>query len=133
MTPDFLSEEHTTATAVTSVTLNKPAGVVDGVFMIAQVDCDAASQTLVSADGTTWTAFDNDGTSGFSSGVMYRMAGASEPSTYSFKRNDDGSDNFAASITAYVRVDPTYPIGDEEVLLIATSTTLATTAISNPM
>lgn len=132
--PSFVSKEQTTATAVTSVTINKPAGVVEGDELFAQVDCDAASQTLVTADGTAWTAFDNDGSNGFSSGIVRRRAGASEPSTYSFKRNDDGSDNFAVSVSAWRGIDETYPIDDgEAVTIVAAGTSIATAAVNIPM
>lgn len=75
----------TTATSTNAtLTINKPTGVVQGDIMIANIGnyCNGCTQTTASLLG--WTAIAGTDLSRGRATLLYKIAGASEPNSYSF-------------------------------------------------
>ena len=71
-------------TNVQSITINKPSGTAEGDLLVALMTTDAGSNALSPPDGT-WTAITgNIGTVDTTSRAWQKIAGASEPASYTF-------------------------------------------------
>jgi hypothetical protein len=102
----------TTATAAsgTSVTANKPTGVVSGDLLLAVFTNN--NQTVTRPSGWTQLFYTSASTgNSWSTGVYYKVAGASEPSSYTF--SVPSAFPLVLSITAWSGVDNTTPIGTQ--------------------
>jgi hypothetical protein len=71
-----------TRTTVSTIIVNKPTGTIAGDLMIAVAFSGSAGFTPTYPSGWTQSTLDTTGTS--SAAVAYLIAGASEPSTYTF-------------------------------------------------
>jgi hypothetical protein len=95
------------SSAVTTITLNKPTGVVSGDVMIVAITNYTNGTTYTSASLTGWTLIDgrslNTSFPKSYGTILYKIATASEPSSYSF--TIAGSKYAAATITAFSGVD----------------------------
>lgn len=90
-----------------SLTLNKPSGTIEGDVMVAHVVVNSASTTITTPTG--WTLLRRDNTSGsMASIIFYKVAGASEPSSYNWSFGT--SRNSAGGIATYYNVDTSTPI-----------------------
>lgn len=109
--PTFRSTAETAQASGGTLTITKPAGTVDGDFLLAFiVHGDTSSGAITPPAG--WTAlFDdvalNDGTTL----SMYRKIAASEGANYAFTVSDSAQET-VGHITCWQDVDPTIPISD---------------------
>jgi hypothetical protein len=86
----------------TSAVLTKPTGTVAGVFLVAQVAVEG-SATITAPSG--WTLVNSFTASGLKSSIYYRMAGASEGSTYTWTFNS--SQQYEAKMVPYYGISLT--------------------------
>lgn len=93
---------------VTSLALAKPAGVAAGDFLLARVaNRNQVGATIAPPAG--WSLLRSDqSASQLKSFVLFKVAGASEPASYSFGVSI--ASNAAGSIMAFSGVDPANPI-----------------------
>lgn len=88
-----------TSSAATSCNVAKPTGVVSGDVMIAIVTYDGSAD-VVTASG--WTEIGNANGSDITAHILYKVAGGSEPASYTFSVVN--SHAIGAAITAYYNV-----------------------------
>lgn len=99
-----------TATSDTSVAANKPAGVVSGDLLLAVFTNN--NQTVSRPSGWTQLFYTPASTGNvWATGVYYKVAGASEPTSYTF--SVPSAAPLVLSITAWSGVDNTTPIGTQ--------------------
>jgi hypothetical protein len=101
----------------TTITINKPSDIVEDDIMFAWISHESASSTWTPPSGWTQIGSDLDNTT-VNSGCWYKVAGASEPSSYQWT-NGTGNEMLGA-ITGLGNIDTVTPISDS-----------ATTADSN--
>jgi hypothetical protein len=97
--------------AATSLTIAKPAGLIEGDFMLAQITYEKGSDAGTEASYTPsgWTLLDRRNQStDLGQAIFYRFATASEASNYSFTFSQ--SVKAAGAILRYSGVHPTNPI-----------------------
>ncbi|ESU29308.1 CHU large protein [Flavobacterium limnosediminis JC2902] len=121
-----------TANAVTTLTINKPTGVIAGDIMIVNIT-QRGTNTLSNPTCTGWTSIDGANLGGGTDrrvSVLYKIAGVSEPANYTFNLDAD-VDKSAGAILAFSGVDNTTPF---DVTLgtinTANSTTVTATGIT---
>ena len=102
-----LRSNPTTATGTASLTINKPLGVVVGDVMIANV-ANYLQNTQVSASCAGWTVIAGTDTDRGRATLLYKIAGASEPSSYTFTVTT-GSTASTGAIVAFSGVNTTTP------------------------
>lgn len=124
----FRSAASATDTAAT-ITVSKPAGTVEGDLLLVSLACDDQAEPMSPADGVAWITLNSDGNAAFTHEVLYKVAGASEPASYVFERDDVTSDPFAVSIACFSGVNPANPLDSNASYVRATSDTLNITAI----
>jgi hypothetical protein len=119
---------------ITSITVNKPTGVVSGDVMIAAVDATTSS-SLASTDPSfpwtqvTATAYGSGSTTSDVTSFV-RVAGSSEPASYSFGVAS-GTAHIAAGISAYRGVSNSTPIDATNTSNTGTSAAPATSSITS--
>ena len=92
----------------TSVVVNKPSGVVEGDLMIAFCSTDGYTETHT-APSASWNKIIKDVANGGSTfSIWYKIADASEPSTYTF--SNDSNEEFYAWIIRITGHSATSPI-----------------------
>lgn len=91
-----------------SMTLNKPTGTATGDLMIASISTSGWYSANSGPSG--WTELASNGSS---STTYYKVASASEPSSYTFT-GPSGGGNLAGGIASFSGVDPNTPIGDSQ-------------------
>lgn len=98
-----------TASSITSITVSKPAGVVEGDVMVAIVTHKRNSTSFTAPTG--WVRLDKIASSSLSLGVVafYKAVAASEPASYTFRYRSKSAVGSVA-IVAYRGVNPTAPI-----------------------
>ena len=98
------------STAITNsgagLTVNRPSGTASGHVMIALVA--SYSSLAMSSAPSGWTLLENQAASNSEIWVYYRVAGGSEPASYTWTLN--GSDDIAGYIVTYGGVDTSTPI-----------------------
>jgi hypothetical protein len=94
-----------TSSAATSRSVTKPTGTVQGDVLVAVVTHDGAADA-VTASG--WTLLQYASGSNINAGIYYKVAGASEPASYTFSTVN--SHAIGASIVAYNNVSTTAPV-----------------------
>lgn len=108
MTVTYVSEQTTTGTG-TSAVVSKPASTASGDLLIAAVNTGSGATGWVAPSG--WTAVagapwsDSNDTSG---GVWYKVAGGSEPSTYTWSWTNSG--DYCGSIKRVTGASASGPI-----------------------
>jgi len=125
------------APSLTAFTLDKPAGTAPNDVLIASIAVRSASVTLGAPAG--WTLLrrvDNTVSSSSSLAVYRKVAGASEPSSYSWAL-DAGATFVAGGIQGFVNVDTANPIdvesGQTTALSLTHATPSVTTTVPNAM
>jgi hypothetical protein len=106
------SDSNVSATA--SITINKPAGVVDGNVMIASIAQGLVSSPLtITGSPAGWTLVRQSqfGVTNVYGMAVYRRVASSEPVSYTWTFSK--ALNSAGGISAYVNVDTTTPIDVE--------------------
>ncbi len=124
-----------------SVTIPRPLGAQAGDVLIAQVDFHTHDfvGTITAPSGWTTIRVDND-TNHEMQGVFWKLAGASEPATYTFvNTTGDTNREGTGAITSYRGVDrtnpvdahaaTTYPGGDSSIVAPSVTTTMAGTKL----
>lgn len=96
------------AAASGTLTIGKPAGTSQGDVMVAAVAVRPSSATISASGWTLVRRVDNASGNSNSLAIYYKVAGASEPTTYSFTFNT--SAGAAGGIRAFTGVDLTTPI-----------------------
>jgi len=71
-----------TSADATSIIVNKPTGTIEGDLLVAIMSTDGGALTLGAPDG--WTAITNNIGTTHTSRSWYKIAGASEPTSYTF-------------------------------------------------
>lgn len=83
--PDFIASAFTqTTSSSSSITINKPTGTVENDLMLAFLSLDAGPGGASWDNLTGWTRVATNGASGRWVAVYYKVAGASEGSSYTF-------------------------------------------------
>lgn len=101
----------TSGSAATSLSIAKPAGVVEGEFLLAHITYEKGSDAGTSASFTPagWTLLNRRNQStDLGQAIFYKFAGASEPASYSFPFSQEVK--AAGAILRYSGVHPTSPI-----------------------
>lgn len=103
--PEFRSAASASANASTTLTINKPSGVVAGDVLVAEVN----NRGGAAVSSTGWTQI-RDTFRGASDHMttFYKVAGASEPASYTFTSTDPYGK--AGGIAAWENVDTSAPV-----------------------
>jgi hypothetical protein len=96
-----------TGSGATSIAINAPAGLVSGDVMLASIDAEGGG-TITAPTGWSSTNLVSGGSNVGFKGVYFKVAGASEPSSYSW--NLSTSRKAVGTILDYVGVENTTPI-----------------------
>lgn len=118
-------------TTTTTKTCNKPVGVANGHFLVAIVsrDQDASSVTGFTSSGWVQQTFFSVNSQYPSVGFLYKFAGSSEPTSYTFTNTGGGStDQFGVHILAFSGVDISDPFLVDPIKTDATSASASVTA-----
>jgi phosphodiesterase/alkaline phosphatase D-like protein len=126
------------ATTTNGFTVSKPAGVASGDLMLASLEVDADPATVTGPAGWTLLLDTRAGAgtpSAFHSQVWYRLAGSSEPASYTWSVS--GSPYTDIAVLAYTSVSPTAPVdaaaGRDAGSTSSPTTPNVTTSFSNEM
>jgi len=127
-TPLFRSAASAIVTGAsgTTLTIARPDGVEPGDLLLAQIRHRSTS-TLTPPAG--WTEISTITRSTAHHGVYYKIADASEPTSYVFNQNTNAG-RMAGGIGAYIGVDPTAPIDAWAASGLDTATLVAPNATS---
>jgi hypothetical protein len=93
--PEFIAATTTSPVATSTITINKPAGTQQGDLMLAFV---SGSINLTYTGDTGWTEIADQGVEP-SLRVAYKVAGASEPSSYVFTSSSTSGNKTGAILT----------------------------------
>jgi hypothetical protein len=104
-----------TAGSNSSLSVSRPTGVVEGDVLVTAVAYRGGSLTAPSG----WTQAILQGGSGVTAAVYYRVAGASEPSSYAWAL--DSTDALAAGVIAFYNAYVANPVSDVVGVAVATS------------
>lgn len=104
------STTGSTAANSSSVSVTKPSGTASGDVLVALVTSNDG--TISASGGATWTKIGHatGQPDAFDATWFYKVAGGSEPSSYTFT-NGGGAAPIAASVMAFTGVDTSGPIG----------------------
>lgn len=104
--------------STSNITVTKPTGTVSGDVMVAIIQGDQ-SYTFTNASG--WTTLDTwNASTGVRCRTVYKVAGGSEPSSYSFAIGSSGTD-ISSVCMSFSGVDNTTPVRDHKTVGSATS------------
>jgi MSHA biogenesis protein MshQ len=119
----------------TTLTINKPAGVVQNDMMIASINVGPSSATINPPSGWALVRRMNNATGTTNSLAVYsKLAGASEPANYSWTLSS-GHTGAAGGIQAFSGADPTIEVENGQNTVSGTShaTPSVTTGLANTM
>lgn len=110
--------------------VNKPTGVAENDLLIVTISCDDASDPDFATPGGWTLLFHFEVTSGGDHQVtcFYKIAGASEPSSYTFTATGN-TEQKIGMIRAYRGINTTTPISDWDRAQQTTSTTIYTPSV----
>jgi MSHA biogenesis protein MshQ len=116
--------------------INKPAGTVANDVLVAAIEVRPETATITPPSGWTLAGrLDNAGGNGNSMAVYYKVAGGSEPSTYTWSFSS--STGSAGGIMAFTGVNTADPVdvsgGQTTASSTSHSTTSLTTSVANTM
>src|SRR4029079_14172748 len=98
------SATTSTASSATSITINKPTGVVAGDVMIVNIEMEGGSTFPSPTPAGSWTNVTTPTTFGSRRmALLYKVATVSEPTSYTFTWT--GSTHAAGAIVAFAGVD----------------------------
>ena len=107
-TVSYRSSAVASGASLNALTINRPAGVVAGDLLLARIS-NRNNATAVVTPPAGWSLLRSDqSASQLKSWVLYRVAGAAEPASYTFPISL--TSNMAGSIVAFANVDPVNPI-----------------------
>jgi RHS repeat-associated protein len=107
-TPTYRSHATNTTDGATSLTVNRPATTQTGDVMFAHFVVNAGSSTISAPSG--WTQLTTTNNSQLRSSAFWRVATASDPSSFAFTFN--GSYQASGGIASYAGVNQTSPVDD---------------------
>ena len=115
-----------TGNGATTLPINAPAGLASGDVMVATVNTVGALPTAPAG----WNAITTTANPGWTGNVVtyYKVAGGSEPPTYSWGLG--ATVQAAGAIVAYSGVDNSYPIGASAATTVGSGTTASTPSVS---
>ena len=120
----------TSTTGTSTLTINKPTGVVTGDVLIAVISLYNTTSTTITAP-SDWTLIDKRILNAASryGAVFYKVATSSEGSSYSFTLSSSGTNYSAGSIIAFYNVNSssTFDAGFNTILTASSATVSATT------
>jgi hypothetical protein len=122
----------TAATTNTTLTINKPTGVMSGDILIVNISQIGNSTTAPTSTGWTLVAGANlAGTTARYGAVLYKLAGSSEPASYTFTLGS-GTNDAAGAIVAFSGVSTTTPfdVTPGAISVQASQTGVATTSVT---
>ena len=133
------ADSGTCAGSGTSITLQKPTAV-NGIFeavqpndvMVTQLTAYTSGQPLqppTPPAGSTWTQITNTGTSTEQEWVFYRIAGSSEPSSYTWTF-DTTVEAAAGGIADYANVSTSAPVAGVNAKFTSNSTTITCPSVN---
>lgn len=94
------STTQTSTTSTSTIVVSKPTGTIEGDLMIMIGACGSTANTRTWTGDTGWTeVVDQDDFPSLR--IAYKIAGASEPSSYTFTINNSTTTGIAASILTY--------------------------------
>jgi hypothetical protein len=127
----FLSQANNIGTNVTSVTVNKPAGVAAGTVMVALVTFYNTRTTVTTTAPAGWTHLGSQiSTNNRYQNVYYKVATAAEPATYAWTFSR--ASYIGIGISAFSGVSATTPVDASATQTDASSTTpAAPSAVAN--
>lgn len=97
ITPGTVATAHTNGSSVNSITIDKPSGVVSGDLMIAQVT--RSNTNTITGVPSGWTLLRVDGSGAEPHQYLYyKIAGASEPSSYTWTYSATSTDGIGGGI-----------------------------------
>jgi hypothetical protein len=117
----YRSSDSNGANSATSITVNKPAGVVDGDVLVGSVSFSTAITFTSAPAGWTQVRISTNG--GVGVGVWVKVA-SGEPASYTW--NTSAASSMAAGISAYIGVDNTTPVDAENGGMLANGTSVTT-------
>jgi hypothetical protein len=103
--PTFIATNSVVVNAG-SVTINRPAGVVQSDILIAQITVKGIRTVTPPGVAGDWNLIDSTSSTSFTQAIFWRrvIVVASEPASYTFTFS--GSDRAVGNVTAYRNVDP---------------------------
>jgi RHS repeat-associated protein len=107
-TPTYRASATNTSNGATSLTVNRPTGTQTGDVMFAHIVVNTGTSTISAPSG--WTQIATTNNAQVRSSAFWRVATASDPSSFSF--TFDGSYQASGGIAAYGGVDQTNPVDD---------------------
>ena len=115
-----------------SISCPKPAGTAAGDFLLAFVSRSQTSASITSLTSAGWTvaAFFAGATAGnrTPTAVLWKVAGGSEPTSYTFTASASANDQFSVHILALTGVDTANPLYATPTTQVSTSTSTAAVA-----
>jgi hypothetical protein len=126
MPMDYASQASATPTSGTTVVVSKPSGTAEGDVLIAMVSISGSNPTITPPSG--WTLVVSLGATGggVNSGVWTKVAGGSEPTTYTWT----SSNTIVDSVGAIVRYTPASPTTSPGVIDATAKSAIATPAVA---
>lgn len=126
MAMNYASQASATPTSGTTVVVSKPSGTIEGDALIAMISIQAGSD-LVFTPPSGWTLVGEESLStGLEVGVWTKIAGASEPTTYTWT----SSQAIANAVGAIVRYTPAAPTTPPAVIDATAEGTRSTDAVA---
>lgn len=114
-------------TGGSSLTINKPAGTTTGDVMIAHIVANPAGNTITVPTG--WTLINRrDSAVDISTATYWKVAGGSEPTTYTWTFGTSGE--ASGGVASYVNVDNTSPIDASNTQYNSGTSTVSNTGIT---
>jgi hypothetical protein len=101
----YRSSSSANASSSTSLTIPAPAGLVSGDVMVVSLVTDSGTVSLTASG---WTLIRSTNKGGFIEALYYKVAGSSEPSSYSF--SSSASTNLAGGILDYSGISTSTPV-----------------------
>jgi hypothetical protein len=111
MAIEFRAASANSSRSATQLTLSKPTGTVEGDVMIVSLGIHHTGSERPVTAPTGWTLLQVD-ESYVQYNLYYKVAGASEPSSYTFSWSDATVGEPIGSIVSYSGVDTSDPISD---------------------
>lgn len=111
----------------TTLVISRPAGAVNGTIMVAQITVRAVATTITPPSGWTLIRRDNSSSS-IGAAIYYRIATASEPTSYTWKFNT--SQKASGGVAAYSGVNVTNPIDGQSGRVNSSTSTMTANSIT---
>lgn len=116
---------------VTNLTVTKPAGTASNNVMVAAVSWRNGSlRTLTVPAGWTQIGTNAYSTTSHGEAAFYKVAGGSEPASYTFTINTNTAERWSVGIATFTNVDNTTPVDAQGQRVNASSTSVTAPAVT---